>query len=172
MDTRLLLGLCIPCIVKAMTALPQVQDSYGRTIDLAQLAKQGKYILLWFYPKASSPGCSMQAKRYADLYSTFKAAGVEVFGVSADPGAAQCTFIEKMALQGGMLPDKSGTLGKAFGVTGLLGIGLWFGMYNRDTVLINPEGKVEHIWRGVNPMKDADTVLEFIKAKQSLTKPA
>ncbi len=149
--------------------LLKLVDSYGKTIDLAQLVQQGRYIVLWFYPKASSPGCTAQAKRYADFYDEFRRLGAEVFGVSADPASAQCSFIDQMALKGAMIPDRSGEVGRAFGVGGWLGFGLLLGMYNRDTILINPEGKVEKIWRNVNPFKDAQVVLDYLKSKVETT---
>ncbi len=149
--------------------LPKLEDSHGRTIDLAHLVHQGRYIVLWFYPKASSPGCSAQAKRYADFFDEFKENGAEVFGVSADPPAAQCSFIDQMALKGGMIPDPSGAVGRAFGVGGWMGFGLLLGMYNRDTILINPQGRIEKIWRNVNPYKDAQVVLEYLKSKAGAT---
>ncbi|WP_337869443.1 peroxiredoxin [Meiothermus sp.] len=153
-------------LVEGETApLLKLEDSYGKTIDLAQLVQQGRYIVLWFYPKASSPGCTAQAKRYADFYDEFRRLGAEVFGVSADPAAAQCSFIDQVALKGAMIPDRSGAVGRAFGVGGWLGFGLLLGMYNRDTILINPEGKIEKIWRNVNPFQDAQIVLEYLKSK-------
>ncbi|GEM84032.1 peroxiredoxin [Meiothermus hypogaeus] len=145
--------------------LIQVQDAFGKTIDLAELVQQGRYIVLWFYPKASSPGCTAQGKQYAELYETFRQLGAEVFGVSADPASAQCSFIDQLALKGGMIPDRSGALGRAFGVGGWLGFGLLLGMYNRDTILINPQGRIEKIWRNVNPFRDARDVLEYLKTK-------
>lgn len=137
--------------------LPKVQDSYGKPVDLAARVKAGKYLLFWFYPKASSPGCTAQGKRYAELYGEFEALGVEIFGVSADPAAEQCAFIEQMALKGAMLPDRDGSLARLFKVGGL------FGFYNRDTILVNPQGRVERIWRNVNPFRDADTVLAYVQ---------
>jgi peroxiredoxin Q/BCP len=142
-----------------------VQDAYGRTVDLAELASNGRYIVLWFYPRASSRGCTAQAKRYAELYSEFKQRGAEVFGVSADPAAAQCRFVEQMALCGGMIPDPTRTLGCAFGVGGWMGFGQLLGMYSRDTILINPQGRIEKIWRRVNPFRDAQVALEYLKSK-------
>ncbi|MCS7067036.1 MAG: peroxiredoxin [Meiothermus sp.] len=138
-------------------SLPRVQDSYGRPVDLAAVAREGKYLLFWFYPKASSPGCTAQGKRYAELYGEFDRLGVEIFGVSADPAADQCSFIEQMALKGAMLPDKDGTLARLFKVGGFLGF------YNRDTILVNPKGRIERIWRSVNAFRDPDTVLAYVR---------
>lgn len=103
------------------------------------------------------------------FFDEFKRLGAEVLGISADPAAAQCSFIDQMALKGGMIPDPSGVVGRAFGVGGWLGFGLLFGMYNRDTILINPEGKIEKIWRNVNPFQDAQIVLEYLKSKVGTT---
>jgi len=55
-----------------------------------------------------------------------------------------------------MIPDPAGVVGRAFGVGGLLGF------YNRDTILINPQGRIERIWRNVNPFRDAQVVLEYL----------
>jgi peroxiredoxin Q/BCP len=140
-----------------LVSLPKVQDSYGKPIDLAAVARQGRYLLFWFYPRASSPGCTAQGKRYAELYGEFDRLGVEIFGVSADPAADQCSFIEQMALRGAMLPDKEGTLARLFKVGGI------FGFYNRDTILVNPKGRIERIWRGVNPFRDPDVVLAYVR---------
>jgi peroxiredoxin Q/BCP len=137
----------------------RVQNSYGKAVDFAQITKTGNYILLWFYPKASSPGCTVQGKRYAQLYGDSQKLNVVVFGVSHDPAREQCKFIEKMALEGGMLPDQDGSIARAFKVGGV------FGFYNRDTILINPEGNIEMVWRGVNPFKDADIVYKYLKDK-------
>ncbi|RDI96522.1 peroxiredoxin [Meiothermus sp. QL-1] len=138
--------------------LPRVQDSYGQPVDLAALAREGRYLLFWFYPKASSPGCTAQGKRYAELYPEFERLGVAIFGVSADPASEQCAFIEQMNLKGAMLPDKDGSLARLFRVGGFLGF------YNRDTILVNPKGRIERIWRNVNPFRDADEVLAYIRA--------
>ncbi|WP_051946811.1 peroxiredoxin [Thermus amyloliquefaciens] len=132
----------------------QARDSYGRPVDL-----RGSWAVLWFYPKARSPGCTAQAKRYSELYGEFQRLGVQVFGVSHDPASEQCAFLERLALQGGMIPDRDGRLARAYGVRSL------FGLYSRDTFLIHPEGRIERVWRGVNPFKDADTVLAYLKER-------
>lgn len=145
--------------------LLQVYDAKGRTVDLAELVRQGRYVVLWFYPKASSPGCTAQGRKYAELHQAFRQLGAEVFGVSRDPASAQCDFLDKLALEGGLIPDPSGQLGRAFGVGGLWGLGTLLGLYNRDTILINPQGRIEQIWRNVNPFRDAEVVLQYLKAK-------
>jgi thioredoxin-dependent peroxiredoxin len=137
--------------------LPMLEDSYGETINLADTPATGGWLVLWFYPKAMTSGCSLQAKRYSDLTSELEAANIRAFGISHDNAEEQCEFIESMRLSGQMLPDTDGALAAAYGVVGVF--------YNRDTVLINPDGKIEKIWRNVNPVDDADRVLEYVKAQ-------
>jgi thioredoxin-dependent peroxiredoxin len=135
--------------------LPTLKDSYNNVVNLADVPATGQWLVLWFYPKAMTSGCSVQAKRYSDLSPEFEAASIRAFGISHDNAAEQCEFIESMKLSGQMLPDTQGTLAAAYGVSGVF--------YNRDTVLINPEGKIEKIWRNVNPVDDADRVLEYVR---------
>jgi thioredoxin-dependent peroxiredoxin len=137
--------------------LPTLEDSYGETVNLAEVPASGQWLGLWFYPKALTSGCSLQAKRYSDLTAEFEAANIRAYGISHDNAEEQCEFIESMKLSGQMLPDTDGSLAAAYGVVGVF--------YNRDTVLINPEGKIEKIWRGVNPVDDADRVLEYVKSQ-------
>ncbi|WP_117238324.1 peroxiredoxin [Thermus sediminis] len=132
----------------------EAQDSYGRPVDF-----RGSYVVLWFYPKAKSPGCTAQAKRYSELHEAFARLGARIYGVSHDPAKEQCEFVEKLSLKGGMIPDRDGRLARAYGVRSL------FGFYSRDTILINPEGRIERIWRGVNPFQDADTVLAYLQER-------
>ncbi len=135
---------------------PRLQgvDSYGNPVNL-----RGSWVVLWFYPRAKSPGCTAQAKRYTELYPEFQRLGVRVYGVSHDPAGEQCDFVEKLRLKGGMIPDPKGEWARAYGVRSL------FGFYSRDTVLINPEGRVEQVWRNVNPFRDADQVLEYLQSR-------
>lgn len=137
--------------------LPSVKDSYDETVNLADVPARGEWLVLWFYPKAMTSGCSLQAKRYSDMARDLQAANIRTFGISHDNAEEQCEFIESMKLSGQMLPDTDGALAAAYGVTGVF--------YSRDTVLINPNGKIEKIWREVNPVDDADRVLEYVKAR-------
>jgi peroxiredoxin Q/BCP len=151
-----LLGLAMAQLNEGDDAyLPTLKDSYDNTVNLSELSASGKWIALWFYPKALTPGCSIQAKRYTDMAQDLLDAHILAFGVSADKSDEQCHFIEELKLSGQMLPDPDGSLASAYGVSGVL--------YSRDTILINPQAKVAKIWRSVNPGTDADQVLEFVK---------
>ncbi|MDR7388750.1 MAG: peroxiredoxin [Armatimonadota bacterium] len=137
--------------------LPVVQDAFGRRLDLAELAHRG-WLVLFFYPKAGSPGCSLQARRYRALEEEFRRLGATPVGVSPDPAPAQCAFAERTGLT--MLPDPEGALARAYGVRRFLGV------LSRDTVLVNRYGRVERIWRRVNPLRDADRVLAYLRDRQ------
>jgi len=137
--------------------LPEVTDSYGNVVDFAELNDAGYWVALWFYPKAFTNGCSLQGARYSDLNETLLEAGIQAFGVSGDDAETQCEFVETLAENGRMIPDTERVIAEAYGVIG----GLFF---SRDTVLINPDGQVEKIWRTVDPVEDADRVLEYVLA--------
>lgn len=136
--------------------LPQERDSFGHELDLRERAQTG-WLVLFFYPKAGSPGCSLQARRYAALADQFRRLGATVVGVSPDRAEAQCGFAERTGLT--MVPDPQGALARAYGVRRFLGI------LSRDTVLVNREARVEQIWRRVNPLRDADCVLAYLRTK-------
>ena len=135
--------------------LPEVTDSYDRAISLDEVNAQGQWIALWFYPKAFTGGCSLQAATYSQLSEAFAEADIAAFGVSADDAETQCEFVEELAENGAMIPDAQRVLADAYGVLG----GTFF---SRDTVLIAPDGVVERIWRTVDPVDDADRVLEYV----------
>lgn len=135
--------------------LPEVNDSYGEPVNFAELNDAGYWIALWFYPKAFTNGCSLQGARYSELNDTLVEVGIQAFGVSADDAETQCEFVEDLASEGRMIPDVTRTIAEAYGVIG----GQFF---SRDTVLINPDGRVEKIWRTVDPTEDADRVLEYV----------
>ncbi len=111
--------------------------------------------MLFFYPKAGSPGCSLQARRYAALQYEFRRLGVAVVGVSPDRPEAQCAFAGRTGVT--MVPDPHRELARAYGVRTFLGI------LSRDTVLVDRSGRVEKVWRRTNPLRDADRVLAYLR---------
>jgi thioredoxin-dependent peroxiredoxin len=96
---------------------PNVQaiDQDGRTISLGDLYDKGR-VLVFFYPKASTPGCTAQACSLRDEFAVLKEQGVEVLGVSTDSVAAQKKFQEKYNLPFSLIADQDATVVKAFGV--------------------------------------------------------
>jgi thioredoxin-dependent peroxiredoxin len=151
-------GLASALKVGENAPLPNVVDSFGKPVKLDSF--KGKWIVLFFYPKAGTPGCTAQNIEYTKLYQEFLAANAVVFGVSNDSGANQCKFIAEHGLKVPQLPDQTEALGKAFGVAG------FFSFYSRDTFVIDPKGQVALVKRDVNAVGDAREVLGFIKNRK------
>lgn len=120
---------------------------------------KGKWVVLYFYPKADTPGCTTQAKEYTKLMPEFEKRGIIVFGISTDNVEDIRKFKQKYNLKVRFLSDPKGEVAKAYDVP------LIFGLCSRNTVIINPEGKVEKIYRGVDPSADAKNVLGYISSK-------
>jgi thioredoxin-dependent peroxiredoxin len=138
--------------------LPNVVDSYGKPVKLESF--KGKWMVLFFYPKAGTPGCTTQNIEYTKLYKAFLESNAVVFGVSNDSAVNQCKFIAEHGLKVPQLPDQKESLGKAFGVSG------FFGFYSRDTFVINPKGQIASVRRDVNAVGDARAALSFIQAQK------
>ncbi len=136
--------------------------STGETISLKGLA--GKKVVLYFYPKDDTPGCTKEACGFRDLNVEMKAAGAEVFGVSADSISSHNKFIKKFDLSFPLLADTEKTTATAYGawgekvVMGKKTIGM-----RRMTFLIDEEGKVQRVWPAVKPEGHAEEVLAAIR---------
>ncbi|WP_297889196.1 peroxiredoxin [Sulfurihydrogenibium sp.] len=130
----------------------------GKTVKLSDY--KGKWVVLYFYPKADTPGCTTQAKEYTKLIDEFKKYDIQVFGISTDDVESIKKFKQKYNLKVTFLSDKKGEVAKAYDVP------LIFGLCSRNTVIVNPEGKVEKIYKGVDPSADAKNVLSYIQSKR------
>jgi peroxiredoxin Q/BCP len=104
-----------PLDLGAPAPVVQALDQDGRTVDLAGAAVSG-YTLVYFYPKADTPGCTRQACSLRDAFAELGDRGVRVFGVSHDSAAAQKKFKEKYRLPFSLLADTGHEVSKAFGV--------------------------------------------------------
>jgi len=114
-------------------------------------AFKGKWNLVYFYPKDDTPGCTVQACSYRDQLKDFDDYKVSVWGVSSDGLSSHGSFVKKFSLNFPLIVDSEKTLAEALGVQG------------RDSFLINPEGKIERVWRKVNPKETVGQTLEAIK---------
>jgi thioredoxin-dependent peroxiredoxin len=132
----------------------EAQTDDGRTVSLDEL--RGKPVVLYFYPKDDTPGCTTQACGIRDAYSEFRARGAEVFGISVDDAEAHQAFREKFDLPFPLLVDSDRALGNAFGIED---IGPDVPIYKRSTVVIGPDGKVVRALPDVDPATHADEVL-------------
>jgi peroxiredoxin Q/BCP len=138
---------------------PQVEavDQDGRTVTLADIYAQG-LTLVYFYPKASTPGCTAQACSLRDAYEDLTKAGVQVVGVSTDTVASQRKFADKQSLPFMLLADPDGKVLKAFGVKTIPVIG-----YSTRQAFLIKDGKV--IWRDekASTSEQAADVLKVLK---------
>lgn len=131
----------------------------GATVSLADFA--GQKLVIFFYPRANTPGCTKEAIDFTRLGRDFKAAGTAVLGVSADPLKAQESFRDKHDLTTPLLSDETQSMLKAYGAWGEKSMyGKVFEGVLRTTVLIGSDGRVAKIWRGVKVDGHADAVLE------------
>jgi peroxiredoxin Q/BCP len=131
----------------------------GATVSLTDYA--GQKLVIFFYPRANTPGCTKEAIDFTRLSRDFSSAGTAVLGVSADPLKAQESFRDKHDLTTPLLSDETQTMLRAYGAWGEKSMyGKVFEGVLRTTVLIGSDGRVAKIWRGVKVDGHADAVLD------------
>jgi thioredoxin-dependent peroxiredoxin len=163
---RRLIILLISPVLLALSAGEKVpalkaKNQHGKTISLDQY--QGKYVLIYFYPKDDTPGCTAQAQGLRDQYPEFKKANATVLGVSRQDEKSHQDFISKYNLPFDLLVDADGSLGKNLGIGSIPILGL----SKRQSVLIGPDGRVIKFYDEVkNPGDHAHTVLQDIKSQK------
>jgi peroxiredoxin Q/BCP len=124
---------------------------------------KGKRVVLYFYPKASTPGCTVEACEFRDLRPQFEKEKTVVLGVSADPEKALVSFKRKQALNFTLLSDPTRKMIKAYGVWRMKKfMGRSFKGIVRSTFLIAPDGKIEEIWDPVSAKGHASEVFEKV----------
>jgi thioredoxin-dependent peroxiredoxin len=126
---------------------------------------KGKNIVLYFYPKDNTPGCTIESKGFRDLYPEFGKLNTEVIGISRDNLASHEKFICKQALPFPLISDEDDKLCELFGTLGEKSLfGRKFKGVIRRTFLIDKNSIVRHIWPKVKILSHAQTVLEAVKA--------
>jgi thioredoxin-dependent peroxiredoxin len=135
----------------------------GDTVSLADF--EGRALVLYFYPKADTSGCTKEAMDFSRLKSRFAKAGADILGVSADPVKALDKFRDKHKLTVALASDEAKTMLEAYGAWGEKSMyGRKFMGVIRKTVLIGPDGKIARIWPKVSVTGHAEEVLEAVKA--------
>jgi peroxiredoxin Q/BCP len=135
----------------------------GSTVSLADYS--GKKLVLFFYPRADTPGCTREAIDFTRLSGAFAESGTAVLGVSADPPKAQEAFRDKHQLATPLVSDEAHEMLEAYGVWGEKSMyGKTFHGILRTTVLIGVNGRILRIWRHVRVDGHADEVLAAAKA--------
>lgn len=135
----------------------------GGTVSLADF--KGKNLVVYFYPRADTPGCTRESIEFSKLRAQFQKAGTEVLGVSADPVAAQDKFKAKHDLTIPLLSDETHKMLEAYGAWGKKSLyGKTFLGVIRSTVLIGTDGRIAQVWPKVKVDGHAAEVLKAAKA--------
>lgn len=141
-----------------------VADETGKVRKFADLTGP-KGLVLYFYPKDNTPGCTLEAQAFRDHLAAFKKLGFAVAGVSKDSAKSHCGFIEKQALTFTLLSDTDGKLCEALGAWGeKKNYGKTYMGIVRSTVIVGADGKVLKVYPKVTVTGHVDKVLEDVKA--------
>jgi peroxiredoxin Q/BCP len=128
----------------------------------------GKWVILYFYPKDSTPGCTTESCEFRDALPDFSSADAVIVGVSRDSVKSHTRFTEKQSLNFPLISDPDELLCKAFDVMQIKkNYGKEYLGVERSTFIINPEGDVAYAWRKVRVKEHVATVLETLKELQS-----
>ena len=133
-------------------------DQHGRSITLSSFRGQ-KNVVVYFYPKDDTPGCTTESCSFRDQYTAFTDAGAEVIGISSDSEASHKLFAEKHRLPFSLLADRGGKVRKAFGVPATLGV-----LPGRVTYVIDKQGIIRHAFNSqLNAAKHVDEALQVLR---------
>jgi peroxiredoxin Q/BCP len=127
-----------------------VKDTNGNTVKLSDF--KGQTVVLYFYPKDDTPGCTKEAQSFRDSYDEYKGKDMVVLGVSTDDEASHKAFTEKYGLPFQLLADVDGAITKAYDVDG-------GGYAKRVTYIIDSEGKISQVIDKVNTATHAQDIL-------------
>jgi len=137
-------------------------DQDGNKVSLKDFA--GKTVVLFFYPKADTPGCTVEACGFRDTYKKIQATGTVILGISADEPAKQKKFEEKFHLPYPLLADTDKKVCESYGVIQEKSMyGKKYMGIARMTFIIGPTGKIQHIYEKVKPDGHAEEVLAYLK---------
>jgi peroxiredoxin Q/BCP len=135
----------------------------GKTFKLSQ--HQGHVVVLYFYPKDNTPGCTIEGSDFRDLHSRFAKAGAEVFGISRDGIKSHENFKAKLGLPFDLLSDPDEVACKLFAVMKLKNMyGKQVRGVERSTFVVDANGVLAQEWRGVKVPGHAQDVLNFVKS--------
>lgn len=149
-------------MIEAGQPFPQfaLQNQDGKTVKLSDFA--GKWLVVYFYPKDDTPGCTIQGQSFTATKSDFDSAGISVVGVSQDDVDSHKSFCTKFGFTIDLLADTGAELLKATGVGQSEYKGTMY--WDRSSFVIDPSGVVRQVYQKVNPQGHEKTLLEDIKA--------
>lgn len=146
-----------PTVLAAGTPAPQfdLPTNRGQRISLANFAGK-QIVILYFYPKADTPGCTKEACGFRDALAEYDKSNVAVLGISPDPVADIARFGDKYHLNFPLLADSDHSVAEKYGV--------WQGKLQRTTFVIGKDGMILHVFENVKPQGHDQEVLAWLKA--------
>ena len=148
-----------------MKALPDLSLPATGGRDISLKSYKGKKLIVYFYPKDNTPGCTQEGQDFRDQYKAFVKAGAEIVGISKDSVRSHENFKAKFSFPFDLLADTEGVACKAFDVIKEKSMyGKKYLGVERSTFLFDPKGQLAREWRGVKVKGHADEVLEAVKA--------
>jgi peroxiredoxin Q/BCP len=136
----------------------ELLDQEGNTRRLEDYS--GKWVVLYFYPKADTPGCTTESCAFRDNIFAFRAIGAEIVGISLDDVSSQKEFAEKYSLPFPLLSDAQGTVAESYGVLRNFAV---MKMASRETFIIAPDGTIARHYEDVDPDEHSAEVLADLK---------
>ena len=134
-------------------------DQTGKAVSLKDLTARTE-VVLYFYPKDNTPGCTAEAGAFRDSYEAFRELGAEVIGVSSDTVGSHRDFASKCGLPFTILSDQGGRVRKLYGVPSTLGL-----LPGRVTYIIDKKGVIRHVFSSqMNPTKHVEDAMKVLRA--------
>lgn len=140
----------------------KLYDQNEQLHNLADYA--GKWVILYFYPKDDTPGCTIEACKFRDDYQRIKSLGAEIIGISLDSTDSHASFASAHKLPFPLLSDPGGKVAKLYGCLFALGP---LKLARRNTFLIDPKGKIAKIYREVDPRQHSEQIINDLQQLQS-----
>jgi peroxiredoxin Q/BCP len=136
-------------------------DSHNSIHNLSDY--QGQWLILFFYPKDNTPGCTVEACQFRDNYSDISAANTKVLGISTDNTESHAHFTDKQQLPFPLLSDNTGAISKLYGSLFKLGP---IKFCKRHSFIIDPQGNIAKIYRKVTPSSHSQQIMAELKTLQ------
>ncbi|ELZ78521.1 thioredoxin-dependent thiol peroxidase [Haloferax larsenii] len=136
----------------------ELPDQHGDTVSLSEY--RGQRVVVYFYPRADTPGCTTEACGFRDSWDEFGERDVAVLGISDDPVSDLDSFADKYDLPFSLLSDEDGSVSSAYDSYGEKNMfGKTFDGVFRNTYLVGPDGTIEQVYEGVSPDGHAEEIL-------------
>ncbi len=153
--------------------LPEFEANATGGLRVTNTSHHGQVMILYFYPKDNTPGCTTEAQQFSEKYKDFVKAGAAVFGVSRDNMKSHDEFKEKLELPFELIADTEEKMCHMFGVVkNKIMYGKKVKGIERSTFLVNEDGILTHEWRGLKVPGHVDEVLKAVKSLNALKKAA